>query len=205
MVSRKIRRLIKSSHPNIVRKVKKTLRFKYLKLLILIGIIILAYYLFSQPKIAEQIASLKGFSYFGYFIAGIFLIFGFTAPFALGFFIISHPDNIFLASLLGASGSIISNLIIFRLIQFSFMEEFNELKDTKTAKKIEKFVRHNISLKIRHYLLYIFAGILIATPLPDEIGISMLAGMTTIKIKILGIMSFILHYIEILVILILSS
>jgi len=46
---------------------------------------------------------------------------------------------------------------------------------------------------IRHYLLYVFAGIILATPLPDEVGVSMLAGLTTIKPMKLAIIGFILH------------
>jgi len=41
--------------------------------------------------------------------------------------------------------------------------------------------------------LYVFAGILIATPLPDEAGVTILSGLTRINLYILGITAFILH------------
>ena len=49
--------------------------------------------------------------------------------------------------------------------------------------------------------MYAFVGILIASPLPDEIGVIMLAGLTKINFKILAIISFILNTLGILIIL----
>ena len=45
---------------------------------------------------------------------------------------------------------------------------------------------------------------MIATPLPDEMGVSMLAGLTTIKPWRLAIISFILHALAVSVILYIS-
>jgi len=78
------------------------------------------------------------------------------------------------------------------------------MKKTSVIKTINEAFNENIRVKIRHYFLYVFAGILIATPLPDEIGISMLAGLTTIKSKIFAIISFLLHAIFIFLLLFLS-
>jgi uncharacterized membrane protein YdjX (TVP38/TMEM64 family) len=123
----------------------------------------------------------------------MFLSFGFSAPFSVGFLIVSQPTNIFLATMFGALGAAFSDILIFKIIKFSFMNEFEELEKTKTIKKIREIVNKNINIKIKHYFLYIFAGIMIATPLPDEVGVSMLAGLTTIKPKVLATISFILH------------
>ena len=81
------------------------------------------------------------------------------------------------------------------------MDEFKSLEKTKLIREIEHIVKKNKFVLVRHYLLYIFAGIMIATPLPDELGISMLAGLTTIKPLKLAIISFILHTSAIFVIL----
>lgn len=133
------------------------------------------------------------FELFGNFLAGIFLAFGFSAPFSVGFFIMAQPGNIFLASLIGGVGAVFADLTIFKIIRFSFRDEFNLLKKTEIVHKIKKIVSDNPHVLIKHYLLYIFAGIFIAFPLPDEVGISMLAGLTTIKQGVLAFISFILH------------
>jgi len=131
--------------------------------------------------------------------------FGFSAPFAIGFFIVSHPQNILLATVIGTSGAVISDVLIFKVIKISFLDEFEELERTKTLHKIKKIVDKNIALKIRHYLMYLFAGIMIVTPLPDEIGVSMIAGLTTIKQRVLGVASFALHFTALYLIFIASS
>ena len=102
-------------------------------------------------------------------------------------------------------GSVLADIFIFKTIRLSFKKEFNELNHEKIVKTIKNAVEHNKNILIRHYLFYIFAGILIATPLPDEIGISMLAGLTTIKPLKLALISFVLHFIAIFIILYFSA
>lgn len=185
----------------IPHRKKKLFKFKYPKLALLVISIIFSYYFFSKPEISGYINYLGGLSYLGVFIAGVLLSFGFTAPLALGFFIVLNPQNLWLSVILGSLGSTLADLIIFKTIKFSFMDEFNELQKTAAIKRINKLVRSNKNILIKHYLLYIFAGIIIATPLPDEIGVSMIAGLTTIKSWKLASISFILHALFLLMIL----
>lgn len=202
--SKHIHQTLKKHHPKATEKAKKLFRFKYPKLILLILSIIISYYIFQNLTITNEISKLNELSYLGIFIAGIFIAFGFSAPLAVGFLVVSHPQNIFLAALVGGCGAFISDYTIFKLIKFSFLNEFNSLKK-ETIKKIREITHQNIKIKIKHYILYLFAGILIATPLPDEIGISMLAGLTTIKPKIFAIMSFLLHTFFIFLLLLASS
>ena len=110
-----------------------------------------------------------------------------------------------MSAIIGGLGALTSDLLIFNIIKISFNKEFERLKESKIMKEIEEIIKKDLGKKLQHYLLYTFAGILIATPLPDELGISMLAGLTHIKQKILAIVSFILHTLGILIILILSN
>ena len=80
------------------------------------------------------------------------------------------------------------------------MKEFESLKNTRIFKSIIIEIEKDINKKIRNYLLYIFMGIVIASPLPDEIGVTMLAGLTKIKQKYLILISFILNTIGIFLI-----
>lgn len=200
-----IHRTLRKHSPHGVHKAKRLLAFKYPKLFLLIALIGLSYYLFSLPQIKDFVSSLEQFSYFSDFIAGILFSFGFTTSFSIGFFITSYPVNILLATIIAGVGSVIGDMIIFKTIKFSFMDEFKELERKKAIKKIEKIVKNNKHVLIRHYLLYIFAGIILITPLPDEIGISMLAGLTTIKLGKLAVISFILHSIPFFLIFYFSS
>lgn len=188
-----IHKRLKKYHPEEVHKAKKLFSFKYPKLFLLLILIILAYYLFSKTAISSWILNLHELNYLGLFIAGIFISFGFSAPFSVGFLIVSQPPNLFLGIIIAGLGAMLGDMFIFKTIKFSFMDEFKELKKTSRHKKIRSIIKKNKHIVVKHYLLYIFAGIMIATPLPDEIGVSMLAGLTSIKPLKLAIISFILH------------
>ena len=198
---RKIHGKLRKHAPESVEKAKKFFSFKYPKFFILIILTLLAYYIFTQPFILELIEIFNKLGHFGIFISGILTGLGFAAPFGFGLIIKINPENILIASLLAGIGATIIDLIIFKSIKLSFMDEFKRLEKTKLLKEIEHLVKKNRFVLIRHYLLYVFAGLVLATPLPDEIGVSMLAGLTTIKPLKLAIIGFILHSSAIFVIL----
>ncbi|MDD5192532.1 MAG: hypothetical protein PHH54_03925 [Candidatus Nanoarchaeia archaeon] len=180
-------------------------KFKYPKLVVLVLSIILAYIIFTNPAIKEVILGAEKFSYLRVFIAGMLISFGFTAPLSVGFFITLNPENIVLSGAVGALGAMISNLLIFNLVKFSFKKEFFSLKKdinkVKIFRRVEEEFKKDFSRKIRHYLMYVFIGIFIASPLPDEIGEILLAGFTKVKLSILILFSFVLHFIEIMILL----
>ncbi len=184
---------------------KRLFKFKYPKLTVLIIAIIAAYYIFSSEKNSFFMSSLNSLSYFGYFIAGLFFSFGFTAPFAVGFFVTAQPESIIIASLISGFGALIADLLIFKLIKFSFMDEFNKLEKTKPIKEVVSLINNKVSCKIKVYLLYVLAGIIIASPLPDEIGVTMLAGLTKIKATIFSLISYLMNTTGILIILLIGS
>jgi len=176
-------------------------RITYPKLALLAISIVVAYYIFTIPKFSLFLDSLDGMGYIGVFIAGLLFSFGFTTPFAIGLFATLNPENIPLASLIGGIGALISDIIIFRLIKLSFMDEFKRLQKTSPFKMLTHAVENNLAKKIRIYGLYVLAGFIIASPLPDEIAISMFAGITTIEVKRLALISFIMNTLGIMLIL----
>lgn len=190
---------------NLGKKFRIFFDYPYVKLVLLVLSMILSYALFSSPSSNNFISKLGNLSYFGTFIAGLLFSFGFTTPFAIGFFLTANPSNIFLAAIIGGAGALISDLLIFKIIRVSFMDDFRRLENLKAFSYIRNKIGSNIPTKIKTYLLYIITGIIIASPLPDEVGVTMLAGMTAIDPKTLGIMSFICNSLGILVVLFLGS
>ena len=176
-------------------------KFRYLKLSLFVICIILAYILFKNPVIKNFVLSLENLSYMGVFIAGLFFSFGFTSPFSAGFFITLNTENIFLSGVLGGLGAMLADLFIFSLIRLSFKDEFLRLEKTKIVREVQNAIDKTIGKKLEHYLMYAFAGILIASPLPDEVGVTMLAGLTKIKPGILCIISFVLNSLGIIILL----
>jgi len=198
---KRIHNVLKKHHPEAVHKARKLFHFKYPKLFLLVLSFLLAYYLFSRPEVIIWVENLTHFNYPGFFISGIFLSFGFSTALSIGFFLASNPQFIFLAAILGGLGAMIGDFIIFKSIKFSFMDEFRELEQNSTVRKIEEIVKGKKHIVIWHYLLYIFAGLALATPLPDELGVAMLAGLTTVKTFNLIIISFLVHTASIFLIL----
>ncbi len=193
---------IKEGVDKIVKKnLKIFTNFKYPKLTLFILMIILAYLLFKNPNTVEFVSHLGKFKYLGEFIGGLLFAFGFTTPFAVGFFLVLQPTNIWLAALIGGCGALISDLLIFKFIKINFEDEFIRLNKTKVIRKFTKLINNNLGHKIKIYLIYAFSGIVLASPLPDELGILMLAGITKIKMNILAIVSFISNTIGIFILL----
>jgi hypothetical protein len=176
-------------------------KFKYLKTFALLLAMILAYFSFKNPAIAGFVSGLGVWGYFGVFIAGMLFSFGFSSPFAAGFFIVLNPENFLLAGIIGGLGALASDLLIFKFIRFSFMDEFERIKKIKLLNGIPNFIEKNFGAKALLYLTYALAGIAIASPLPDEIGVIMFAGLTKIRTGTLAIISFALNTIGILILL----
>lgn len=183
------------------RAIKWLSDFNYPKLAILVLMIILAYKIFSNPAVQAWASQLGGLGYLGMFIAGIMFSFGFTSPFAAGFFITLNPENIWLAGVIGGAGALVGDMTIFSIIRFTFMDEFRRLEKTMVIKEARDLIEKTLGHKIRVYLLYALAGIFIASPLPDEAGVTMLAGLTHIKARVLATISFALNTVGILVLL----
>lgn len=180
---------------------RRLLNFRYPKLSILIVLILLAYFLFSEEYAQSVINSIGLGGVLGLLIAGFFFSFGFTAPFSVGYFVTSGFDHIILSALIASVAAMISNLLIITSLRFSFKDEFRSLENEKIVRKIENFVKNEFGNKISLYLVYAFAGFLIASPLPNEAGDFILAGLSKISFKILTLISFILSFLGIAILL----
>ena len=122
----------------------KLVNFKYPKLIGLVVAILLAYILFRNPAVSHFVSHLGNLSYLGVFVAGILFAFGFTAPFAAGFFITLNPTNVWLAGIIGGLGALIADMIIFKFIRVSFSDEFSRLKKTGAMKKTGELIERSI-------------------------------------------------------------
>lgn len=202
MSHKKIHAIIKRHAPGAFHSSKKKFHFRYYKICILILSILFAYFIFRNEMIYSWISEFANLNiFFGAFVAGLLIAFGFTSAFGIGLFLTLPDSNIFLLAFIGGLGAMISDMVIFKTIKISFKDEFNEIKKTSLIKKINLIIKSHKHALLRHYFLYALAGIVIAAPLPDEIGVSMLAGLTTIKAYLMILISFILHTLVILLIL----
>lgn len=181
-------------------KIKRLFKFRYPKIALFFVCVLIAYVVFSRPEVSDFLSGI-GNGYIFTFIGGLLFSFGFTTPFAIGFFIDANPSNLFFAAIIGGFGAMISDLLIFHFIRFSFMDEFRKLERTKVMRVVENEFHRKIFKRIRAYLIFVIAGFIIASPLPDEMGVALLAGFSRINPNALMIISFVFNSIGIFVML----
>lgn len=162
---------------------------KYKKLLLLLLTFVVAYFIFSEGRSLFIHQLLLQAGYLGTLIAGGLFVYGFTAaPATAILLILSKQQNILLAGLVGGFGALIGDLLIFQFIRHSFSDEIKEL----SKEPIFKEIKTRVPPIVRNYLAPVLGGIIIASPLPDEIGISLLA-TSTISTRTFAILSFLLN------------
>jgi len=180
--------------------------YKYPKLTGLAIAIVLTYIIFSNPAVADFVSKIENVGYIGIFFAGMLLPLGFTAPFAVGLLVTLNVENVFVLSLIAGFGAMLSDFLIFHFIRLSFTDEIKRLERTRMMKGVEHEVNelaihYHIIKHFKIYLMYVFAGFIIASPLPDEVGVAMLAGFTKIRQDVFIPMSFLLHTLGIFILL----
>ncbi|MBI5156035.1 hypothetical protein HZA45_02040 [Candidatus Peregrinibacteria bacterium] len=165
--------------------------------------IILAYFFYQTGYLQWIGDHLDGFGYPSIFLAGALYGFGFTAPFASAYFIAISPHVSPLpAAIIGGIGAATADMTIFQLITVSFRNELVRLHTTNVYKRIHALLcRSTASERLRCIGKWLLAGITIASPLPDEIGVTILATVTDIESKRMAVLCFTLNAMGIFVLL----
>lgn len=168
--------------------------FKYPKLILLALTFLVAYELFVVLNTERFTNLLSSWGYAGTFIAGILFSYGFTAAPATALFILfGQQQSWWIASFIGAAGSVLGNLLVFHIIRYSVDDELKELEHTSSVRRFERAVPR----KLKHFIAPVLAGFIMASPLPDEVAISLFALARHITHYELVIVSFVLHFIGI--------
>lgn len=177
-------------------------KIKYPKLLLFLSTIVIAIFIFHQlsnySPLHEFLLSLGNA---GAFFAGIFYAYGFTAaPATAVLLVLAKEQNFILTLLIGGFGALISDIIIFSFVRSSLTDEIKGLEKEKLVlyiKKKEKTI-------FGHYYRHIFpalAGFLIASPLPTEVGVGMMASLKNLSLRKFILIAYVLHTLGILIIL----
>lgn len=187
-----------ASHPTRTARVYME---KYPKFLLLFITFIIAYLMFygkTYPPLHEFFSSA---GYFGTFVSGIFFVYGFTAaPATVILLVLAKEQNIWIAGLIGGLGALIGDLIIFKFLRVSFADEVSSLMHEKLISKVNK----KIPDIFKKYFIPVFAGFIIASPLPDEIGVALFAVSEHISMKMFTVISYVLNTIGIYIILLIG-
>ena len=145
--------------------------------LILLSIII-AIWLYQLKPLEELLKSISGINFaIGAFLAGIFFASTFTVAMASSVFLmLAKTHNILAIALVGGLGAFVGDSLIFKFLRDDLIADFEYLEkhfEGRIAKRI-------IHSKLIFWFLPIIAAFMIITPLPDEVGLLLLA---SIKLK----------------------
>lgn len=165
----------------------KKLKYKNLILLgVCIGIVTLLVHLEPFKYVLAQINQL---GYFGAFIGGVLFVFTFTV--ALGgviLFSLADSHSIFIVSLVAGLGGTLGDLVIFRFVKDGLMEEITPLYRSVGGDRLTRIFKRSYL----HFMLPVIGAIIIASPLPDEIGVSLM-GISHIRTSYFVLISFFLN------------
>lgn len=141
--------------------------------------------------------SSQGLEIIGSFIAGIFFTSIFTtAPATVTLAELAQTNSIWLVSLFGAIGAVTGDMLIFRFVKDRFSAHLAELlRHHGLFRRLKVTFRH----KSFRWLTLLIGALVIVSPIPDEIGISLL-GLTRMKLSWFIVLSFVFNFIGILVV-----
>lgn len=168
-------------------KVWKSWKYKNLTLALL-GVVT-AFWLARFEIFQEFLTHLGSAGYAGAFVAGILFVSTFTvATGAVILFTLAeylHPLEI---ALLAGLGSVIGDLVIFHLVRDDLASEIKSLYNRFGGRHITRLLH----TKYFNWTLPVVGAILIASPLPDEIGVSLM-GIAKMKTYQFILISFALN------------
>ncbi|NMC51885.1 hypothetical protein GYA54_04130 [Candidatus Kuenenbacteria bacterium] len=178
------------------------LKIKYPKLTLLLISYLVVFFIFKNWLAAGNVFIL-GLGYVGALIAGMMYSYGFTASIGTAIIVLMAGEyNIWVTGLIAGLGSLVSDLVLFRFIRSSFQKEIDRLGEEKVW-RIFKVSRKN-NLFIKKYIIPVVASGVIASPLPDEIGVTMLAADKLVNNKFFALLSYVLNTAGILIILLIA-
>ncbi len=172
---------------------KKHFHWRY-KNLTLLGLSLVIFFILSQNYTVKlALLSLGEWGYIGAVIAGIFSVMTFTAaPALLVLYDLSDRLNLVELAILAGLGSVIGDFIIYSLFKGHVFTELDPL--------IERFnnspVSHILHSKYFLWLTPVIGALIIASPLPDELGVPLLSAYKIKKWHFI-ILSFVLNTIGI--------
>ena len=165
-------------------------------LVLVILSIFVAIILAKTGALQDLITSTQEMRFIGSFIAGIFFVSVFTAaPATVALGEIAQSNSVITVAILGGLGALIGDLIIFRFVKDRVSEHFSYLiKVSKTERIVSIF-----KLRLFRWIIPFVGALIIASPLPDEIGVAML-GLSKMKNSYFILLSFLLNSAGILII-----
>jgi membrane protein DedA with SNARE-associated domain len=108
---------------------------------------------------------------------------------------IARTNSLILTAVVGGVGAMLGDLVIFRFVKNSLANDFAVLMRHGAPKRLTAVFR----LKFFRWFIAFLGALVIASPLPDELGLAMM-GLTKVKTAVFLPLSFVFNAIGILII-----
>lgn len=146
-------------------------RWKYPYLTTIFISVVIAIILFKNQAFKDWLLHLGSLEYIGALIAGVLFISSFTVAIStvvIG--IMAQNTNPLAIGLIGGVGAVIGDYLIFKLVRSHLQEELAMLFGKEGTSYIKTILRS----KYIAWTLPIIGVFILASPLPDELGVSLL-------------------------------
>ncbi len=159
--------------------------------------ILVAVILIKANILSDILASTSSYRFVSSFVAGMFFTSVFTtAPAIVTLGELAHNGSLFATAFFGALGAVTGDIIIFQFIRDKLSVHFVELvKHNSLWKRFFALFR----LKYFRWFTFMLGGLIIASPFPDELGISLL-GFSKLKTSSFIPISLVFNFLGILTI-----
>lgn len=174
-----------------MRRGRKKNGYALLYDIIIIAIGILVTIILVQLGIIDALIYYMGnYSALASFVAGIFFTSTFTiAPASVALVNIAEHAPLPIVATWGAFGAMCGDLILFFFIRDRF---FEDLRKALPGGKIKHFL-HSFHFGFLKWLSPLLGALIIASPLPDELGLSLM-GLSKIRTAVLMPISYVMNY-----------
>lgn len=172
--------------------------FRYKNLQILLLSIVFAILISRNESFHQWLLSFGEYGYISAFIGGILFVSTFT--FATGtviLLILAEQLSILSIGVIAGLGAVIGDFVIFKFVRDGLTSELTKLYDGVDRKHHLRKIFHT---KYFGWVLPVVGAIIIASPFPDEIGVSLM-GIAKMKTYKFIVVSFLLNTTGILCIL----
>jgi hypothetical protein len=152
--------------------------------------ILIAVVLVRTDVLVSLLTNTQELEFIGSFLAGIFFTSIFTtAPAIVTLGEIAQESSLFLTAVAGGAGAVLGDLLIFYFVKDRFSDHVMDLLKTQGGTKRLKALFKRGSFR---WLTFLLGGLIIASPLPDELGVTLL-GFSKMKVSGFIFLSFIFN------------
>ena len=169
---------------------KKSRKRLLLDVAILAGSMVAALYIVETGVVHTLLSHFgSDTKYVAGFIAGVFFTSVFTAvPAGVVFAELAVENSLLWVALIGGTGAVVGDWLIFLFVRDRVTEDIRYLLGRSNWIRL----KHVFHTSLGHRILTLFGALLIASPLPDSIGL-MILGLSKMRTPKFLLLSFFLH------------